>query len=288
MSQKVNVVNLAARMAKMIPTENWPDTVNGYFEFESKFFSFLQSLESEDKLELIFQLFYKSKFDPETIKKNVKGARTIVLVENEGSEGREDCDMCDAEGRVSCDRCDGVGWFDCENCDSRGDVQCDECDGSGQDSEGEECEECAGGGSVVCSWCDGDGREDCGDCSGNGDLECDKCEGDGMEVKPEENMCIVTIAVSFDRDLNRKLLNYVGKVLPSELVAKVNKSFVVSNRLVSVNLGPKNEKFPEDENVLVAVLDDPYAVYETVLYIPTQRYPDEEIKATAENLIPQL
>ena len=240
MSQKVNVVNLAARMAKMIPTENWPDTVNGYFEFESKFFSFLQSLESEDKLELIFQLFYKSKFDPETIKKNVKGARTIVLVENEGSDGREDCDMCDAEGRVGCDRCDGDGYSDCENC------------------------------------------------SGAGDLECDECEGDGMIVKPEENMCIVTIAVSFDRDLNRKLLNYVGKVLPSELVAKVNKSFVVSNRLVSVNLGPKNEKFPDDENVLVAVLDDPYAVYETVLYIPTQRYPDEEIKATAENLIPQL
>lgn len=288
MSQKVNVVNLAARMAKMIPTENWPDTVNGYFEFETKFFPFLQSIDMEDRLELIFQIFYKSKIDPETIRKNVKGARVIVVVENQGSEGREDCDICDSSGDVSCDRCDGDGYRDCYNCDGTGKTRCPECSGSGQDDEGEDCSQCDGSGDLECDYCDGNGREDCGDCDGSGELECYKCDGEGIIEKPDENMCIVTIAVSFDRDLNRKLLNFVGKPLPSELLTKINKSFVVTNQVISVNLNPQENKFDVDKDVLLAVLDDPFDVWETALLVPTQRYPDEEIKATAETLIKKL
>lgn len=288
MSQKVNVVNLAARMAKMIPTENWPVTVNGYFEFEKKFFPFLHSIDMEDRLELIFQIFYKSKIDPETIRKNVKGARVIVVVENQGSDGKEDCNICDASGDVSCDSCYGDGYRECDNCDGTGETQCPECSGSGEDAEGEECSDCNGTGDLMCDYCDGSGREDCGACDGAGELECYECEGQGTIERPDENMCMVTIAVSFDRDLNRKLLNYVGKSLPSELVRKINKSFVVTKKEVSVNLNPQPEKFEVDEDVLLAVLDDPFEIWETALLIPTQRYPDEEIKATAETLIKKL
>lgn len=288
MSQKVNVVNLAARMAKMIPTENWSETVNGYFEFEKKFFTFLQSIDTEDRLELIFQIFYKSKIDPETIRKNVKGARVIVMVENQGSEGKEDCKICDASGDVSCDSCYGDGYRECDNCDGTGETQCPECSGSGEDVEGEECSDCNGTGDLMCNYCDGNGREDCGTCDGAGELECYECEGQGTIERPDENMCMVTISVSFDRDLNRKLLNYVGKSLPSELVTKINKSFVVTKKEVSVNLNPQPDKFEVDEDLLLAVLDDPFDVWETSLFIPTQRYPDEEIKSTAETLIKKL
>jgi len=175
MSQKVNVVNLAARMAKMIPTENWPVTVNGYFEFETKFFPFLHSIDMEDRLELIFQIFYKSKIDPETIRKNVKGARVIVVVENQGSDGKEDCNICDASGDVSCDSCYGDGYRECDNCDGTGETQCPECSGSGEDAEGEECSDCNGTGDLMCDYCDGSGREDCGACDGAGELECYEC-----------------------------------------------------------------------------------------------------------------
>jgi len=286
MSQKVNVVNLAARMTKMIPTENWPDTVNGYFEFESKFFSFLHTLDTEDRLELIFQMFYKGKLDPETIKKNVIGARTIVLIESTGDEGKIECNLCDGEGRLDCPRCDS-GYDECDDCDGLGSYECDTCNGTGEEGE-EECSICDGSGEIYCNYCDGDGRTDCTDCSGRGDIECDDCNGDGYIEKPNETMCRVTIAVSFDRDLNRKLLNYQGKVLPGELVGKVLKSFVVTTKTLSINLNPNEEMFPNDKTVLVGVLSDPFDVYETVLYIPTFRYPDEEIKATAEDHIKRL
>ncbi len=273
MSQKVNVVNLAARMAKMIPTENWPDTVNGYFEFESKFFSFLHTLDTEDRLELIFQMFYKGKLDPETIKKNVLGARTIVLIESTGDEGKIECNLCDGNGSVDCDRCDS-GWNECDVCDGSGSYDCDTCNGTGEEGE-EECSICDGRGDIYCDYCDEGGRTECGECGGAGDIECYDCDGNGYSEKPNETMCNVTIAVSFDRDLNRKLLNYQGKVLPGELVSKVLKSFVVTTKTLSINLNPNEEMFPNDETVLVGVLSDPFDVYETVLYIPTFTYPNQ-------------
>lgn len=287
MATKTNIVNLAARISKLIPKKDWNSVSDGYLEFEKKFFTFIRTTFSEEeRLELLFQIFYKGDLSPEVIKKNVEGVRFIVFLENSGRRGYDNCDECES-GVNQCDVCYGSGEIDCDYCGGTGTETCDDCDGRGEDEEGNECNKCWGGGELQCGECH-NGSEECQECYGSGDIECHNCEGEERISNPNKTLVNVTACVSFDRNLNRNLNNYLGKVVPKELYDKaIKKSFYSNSLNVSVELNGKLDSLPLNEQILIGLDNDAHEIL-SILTVKKDYYGEDEFIELARDYLKVL